>query len=211
MIDKCEYEHICQHILHIQTVFLFPFRKWKKHNITAASVHVIRAHILYRQPALNFFMLILPSQAWARVTNNKRRKEVERWKEGYMTTAQINMIQTTRERVGFLCCDDGEIETGDNRNWSLNKTARAERSWSTVKMREGGGRRTQAQSCGGMDEGQNRRQGGRKTTQSHTQQNVNTAFDGRAPHTYMYNPNVRKLIIHHALVAGWSIDHNPRK
>lgn len=31
-------------------------------------------------------------------------------------------------RVGFLRCDDGEIEMGDSRNWSLNKTPSKEGS-----------------------------------------------------------------------------------
>lgn len=38
----------------------------------------------------------------------------------YCTNKHDTNIQTVRVR--FLCCDDGEIEMEDNRNWSLNKT-----------------------------------------------------------------------------------------
>lgn len=158
-------------------------------------------HILYRQLALNFFILILPSQAWAYVTNNKRRKEVERWKEGYTTTAQINMIQTTRQCVsGFSAVTmerlrRGTIVTGA---WTKRRKRKGREIHMLTKTSQRGERLTQSfmtkltqHKC--MKE---RAEDNLGCTPTRAGQTVSTAYDGRALHKC-------KEIDHWPSSCGW--------
>lgn len=196
----------------------FLVSKWqKKPRVTAALARVIHACTSSRQLALNFFILILPSQAWAYVTNNKRRKEVERWREGYTTTAQINMIQTTRLCVsGFSAAMTerrrrGTIVTGA---WTKRCKGKGRETQTATKMSQGGERpahslveKNLTHNINGK--GQDRRQLGKTKLWEvpHTthRRNGSTARDGRALHTCIWNTNVWKCIMDHALVDGWSI------
>lgn len=59
----------------------------------------------------------------------------------YCTNKHDTNKQTVR--VGFLCCDDGETETRDNRNWSLDKRKGPEIHVPT-NLSQRGGRLTQS-------------------------------------------------------------------